>query len=62
MVWFRKRAIKTPMSSSSPVTSFNFEAKSQEPHNLWEGVSTVLSAHQMHYNSPETDAGRNIGW
>ena len=23
---------------SSPVTSFNFEAKSQEPHKLWEGV------------------------
>ena len=28
------------MSSSSPVTSFSFEAKSQEPHKLWEGVFT----------------------
>ena len=35
------------MSSSSPVTSFNFEAKSQEPHKLWEGVFTALAV-----NSP----------
>ncbi len=28
------------MSSSSPVTSFNVEAKSQEPHKLWEAQST----------------------
>ena len=41
MVWFRKSAIETSMSSSSPVTSFNFEAKSQEAHKLWEGVFTV---------------------
>ena len=41
MVWFRKSAIETSMSSSSPVTSFNFEAKSQEPHKLWEGVFTL---------------------
>ena len=35
------------MSSSSPVsvTSFNFEAKSQEPHKLWEGVFTQCSEH-----------------
>ena len=33
------------MSSSSPVTPFNFEAKSQEPHTLWEGVFTVLQIH-----------------
>ena len=44
MVWFRKSAIETSMSSSSPVTSFNFEAKSQEPHKLWEGVFSVLTA------------------
>ena len=31
------------MSSSSPVTSFHFEAKSQEAHKLWQGVFTVLS-------------------
>ena len=41
MDWFRKSAIETSMSSSSPVTSFTFEAKSQEAHKLWEGVFTV---------------------
>ena len=35
------------MSSSSPVTSFNFEAKSPEPHKLWEGVFTVLRLENM---------------
>ena len=39
------------MSSSSPVTSFNFEAKSQEPHKLWEGVFTVLSIHPQTPNA-----------
>ena len=49
------------MSSSSPVTSFNFEARSQEAHTLWEGVFTVRSIypkHQMHYILPKTDAGQ----
>ena len=41
MVWFLKSAIETSMSNSSPVTSFNFEAKLQEAHKLWEGVFTV---------------------
>ena len=31
-------------------------------YKLWEGVFTVLRAHQMHYILPKTDAGQNIGW
>ena len=42
------------MSSSSPVTSFNFEAKSQEPHKLWEGVFTVLQIHPQTPNALAT--------
>ena len=53
MVWFWKSAIETSMSSSSPVsvTSFNFEAKSQEPHTLWEVVFTVLQIHPQTPNA-----------
>ena len=45
------------MSSSSPVsvTSFNFEAKSQEPHKLWEGVFTTFAA-----NSPPNTFSRKL--